>query len=133
MEGDQLQKIFDQNNSERDLLLDELCDEVGSGHLSRDKLDFLVRKVVAVLPEEKDPTVRESFMNLLSEAYLQTGERAVIDEYVLDNINAMVPAELVHAFAMLSDSTVGDRERILRDFTQSQNVAVREAAASYLS
>ncbi len=70
---------------------------------------------------------------LLSEAYLQAGERAVIDEYILDNINAMAPAELVHAFAMLSDSTVGNRERIIRDFTQSPNTAIREAAASYLS
>ncbi len=109
MNMDQLKSIFDQTISARDLLVDELSDEIESGCLSGEQLDVLVRDVVAALPTETDLAVRESFMNLLSEAYLQTREQESTDNYIVKHIAEMAPSELVHALAMLADSNIVNR------------------------
>lgn len=125
--------VIDQASSDSDFLLDEMTDEIEAGCVTGNELDTLVRELVLTLPNETDPRARESIMNLLSEAYPGTGVRNLVDDYVVKNISDMPAAEVVHALAILAESAVPERARLLQDFAQSENTAIRETAVSYLT
>lgn len=131
--------VIDQANPDSDFLLDEITDQIEAGFITGNELDALVRELMLALPSETDPRVRESTMNLLSAAYLETEESQAIDAYIVEHIMIMPPAELVHALAILAESSYQPRayspklHTIAKRFYQGDSSSLSEMKALWPS
>jgi|GEM_PF-1813841 len=121
-----------QDSLQDDLRIDELADLIEAASVPRGHLESLVLELLSVLPAKADSDVRESLMNLLSEAYLQVGVQANVDEYLIRHVADMPPGEAVHAIAMLAESSRPESRRLLRDLARTSDTALRQTASGYL-
>ncbi|MCG7928349.1 MAG: hypothetical protein JAY67_22775 [Candidatus Thiodiazotropha taylori] len=128
-----ISKICDVNYEHRDLLVDELNDEIENGSFKAEEIRSITMNLLRVLPSETDETVHESVLNLLSSIYTSSICVSEIERYVIDHIQEMKPGSLVHAFSILSESKLKERKAIFFKFSRSENVAIQELTIDYLS
>jgi hypothetical protein len=115
------------------LLVDELNDEIENGSFKAEEIYSITMKLLNLLPSETDETVHESVLNLLSGIYTSNICVPEIERYVIDYIEKMKPGSLVHAFSILSESNLEERNAIFSTFSQSENVAIQKLTRDYLS
>ena len=127
-----LSKICDDSVKDRDVLVDELNDEIGNGHFSASETRNIILKLIEVLKLEKDFATHESIMNLLSNTYVDSDCKAEIESYVLEYVESMKPRSLVHALSIFSESSLTEREEVLKKYSNSENASIRKIANNYL-
>ncbi|WP_282176055.1 hypothetical protein [Vibrio nereis] len=128
-----ISKICNSQNKNRDLLVDELNDEIESESFSADEILLIIHKLLILLPVETDQAVHESILNLLSGVYPSGNGAKDIEKYVLNYIQELNPGSLVHALSILSESNLVEKKEIFTNFTHSDNEAIRKIAQSLLT
>ncbi|MET0027445.1 MAG: hypothetical protein ABW101_07380 [Candidatus Thiodiazotropha sp.] len=128
-----ISRICDPHNEDRDLLVDELNDELVAESYSKQETLLIIHRLLGLLLTETDQSVCESVLNLLSGIYPSGNGARDIETYILEHIHELRPGALVHALSILSESNLDEREEIFSDFLHSDNRAIQEVARNYLS
>lgn len=126
-------KIIGENEADKDLLLDELNDDIESRQYTPKELDYIVEKVLYLLSEKIEDKVYESAMNLLVTAYPLTYNKKNINEFVIKNLKGMSSGNLIHALSIIAESNIADRLEILNFYKNSENKSIKNAAIKYLT
>ncbi|WP_444943245.1 hypothetical protein ACJJIK_15310 [Microbulbifer sp. ZKSA006] len=132
MKNNLISKICDPQNHARDLLVDELNDEIEAGSFSKEDTQLIVHSLLKLLPAEQDQAVNESILNLLSSLYPSGITDRDIEVYVLDHIKDFKPGSLIHALSILSESKLNERKAIFSHFSKSDNTSIQEVVRNYL-
>jgi hypothetical protein len=128
-----ISRICDPQMENRDLLVDELNDELEIKSYDEEETLLIIHKLLSLLPTETDQAVHESILHLLSGIYSSGRGAQDIEKYILDNIQELKPGSLVHALSILSESKLAERKEIFSAFSQSDNLAIQEIARNYFS
>lgn len=128
-----ISQICDPQNEDRDLLVDELNDEIETESYSEEETLSIIHKLLGLLPTETDQAVHESILNLLSGIYPTSNCSQDIERYILDYIQELKPGSLVHALSILSESKLAERKEIFTTFSHSDNEAIQKVARKFLS
>jgi hypothetical protein len=133
MKDSLISQICNPHNVDRDLLIDELNDEIEVESYSEEETLSIIHDLLRLLPTEKDQAVHESIMNLLSGIYPSGNGARDIERYILDYIQELKPGSLVHALSILAESKLEERRDIFDSFFHSDNEAIQKIARNYLS
>jgi hypothetical protein len=133
MKNDLILKICNPHSKNRDLLIDELNDEIEENQHSKEETDSIVKNLLEILKKETDSCVQESIFNLLSGVYNSTNSQKEIELYIKKHINLLMPNSIVHALSILSESKLPEREEIYCKLKNHSNPAVRKIAQENLS
>lgn len=117
----------------RDILVDELNDEIEAKVYSDKETLSIVLKLLILLPNETDLSVHESILNLLSGVYPSGLGAREIENYILSDIQELHPGSLVHALSIVSESNLEEKKAILTSFSKSDISAIQNLAQNYLS
>lgn len=128
MNNELLEKILNNQQESRDLLIDELSDYMNSDNLSEnDKLN-IIKNLVTCLKNELNNDVHESIMNLLSDMYFDgIGEDYIID-FVSSSLKSMPIASIAHALPILANSNLKNRFELIERYCNSDNLSLAEIA-----
>lgn len=129
-----LAKIVDPLQPERDLLVDELNDQLEDGQYDDTTTRGIVLELVELAQSESNSDVHESILNLLAGHYLPgVTASSEIEAFVVAQMSTFSVGSLDHALGIVAESELKTREQILARYAQSDNPGIRETAEYFLT
>jgi hypothetical protein len=129
----ELRKRLDQSQADRDLLIDELNDQVERRQMSDTQVVQVANELTRLLIIESDYLVMESILNFLGSAFARVG---VIEEslrVVISLLNNIPDGCLIHAIPLIGASDRQDKRELIAQFLTSSNSPVRSIAERTLA
>jgi hypothetical protein len=133
MKNEFVSKAFDESIHDRSLVFDELNDGIEAGIYSESEVDEITLAILDALPSEKNESIHESMMNILSGIYLSSNHSKDIEKYVINHINSMKKNSIVHALSIISESNIKEKSDIVSTFVSYENKCISDLATEYLS
>lgn len=127
-----LPKVADKSLVGRDLLVDEINDQIEQGGISADEVAGIVNQLVPLLRSESDPAVMESIFNLFGSAFDRIGVQEDALQVIISLLDSLSSGCLVHAIPIIGHSTTRRKKELIAPFLTSSNIAVRTIAEKSL-
>ena len=127
-----LDKVAHKAISGRDLLVDEMTDQIEHGSLSTPEIVEAVNRLVFLLGSEADPSVVESIFNLLGSAFDRVGIQDDALQVIISLLDKLPSGCLVHAIPIIERSNIQGKKQLIAPFLNSPNIAVRKVAEKSL-
>lgn len=127
-----LTRVADPSEASRDLLVDEINDQIEQRDLSPREIVGIVDQLLPFLSSGSDPALRESIFNLLGSAFERVGVLEHALQVVISLLGELPAGCLVHAIPIIADSEAPDRRALIAPFLGSPNPAVRRVAEQSL-
>lgn len=133
MNSELMEKIQDKNFERRDLLVDQLNDEIELGSYKETDLQYIISILIGIFSTEKDDCLHESIMNFISNSYLMLPDKEEVNELIISNYEDMKPNVLCHAISIIFDSDIPQKKDVLRSLLVYPDEEISKIVANYLS
>lgn len=123
-----LTRVADPSVTGRDLLVDEINDQIEQRDMPESEIVHIVDQLLPALTRDSDPALQESVFNLLRSAFDRVGVLDHALRVIVSLLDELPPGCLIHALPIIADSAAPDRQTLIAPFLKSANPAVRRAA-----
>jgi hypothetical protein len=126
---EKIKQVSNQNLKDRDLVVSEILDLIEYDSLSKDVVVNVLIDLTSILTKENDPDVIESIFNLFSTIFTKQEQYTkLILPVCIEQLPKLDPGSLAHALVMISESNLQNRNQIIQEYLESENLTIKKLA-----